>query len=139
MFQEAFPQFSSFLTHIELGTFNMCSHHVLCLLLTKDLYLTCSTLKFWRRKWQPTPVLLLRKSHGRRSLVGCSPWGCKESDATDRLHFTPFTRFILYHWRRKWQPTPVFLPGESHGRKSLVGHGPWGLRESDTTEVTKHA
>ena len=37
--------------------------------------------------WQPTPVLLSGKSHGWRSLVGCSPWGCKELDATERLHF----------------------------------------------------
>ena len=37
-------------------------------------------------------------------------------------------------WRRKWQPTPVFLPGESHGRRSLVGHSPRSRRESDMTE-----
>ena len=42
---------------------------------------------FWRRQWHPTPVLLPGKSHGRRSLVGCSPWGRKESDTTERLHF----------------------------------------------------
>ena len=40
-----------------------------------------------RRQWQPTPVLLPGKSHGRRSLVGCSPWGRSESDTTERLHF----------------------------------------------------
>ena len=40
-----------------------------------------------RRQWHPTPVLLPRKSHGRRSLVGCSPWGCEESDTTEQLHF----------------------------------------------------
>ena len=39
------------------------------------------------RQWHPTPVLLPGKSHGRRSLVGCSPWGHKESDTTERLHF----------------------------------------------------
>ena len=39
------------------------------------------------RKWQPTPVLLPGKSHGRRSLVGYSPWGRKNSDMTERLHF----------------------------------------------------
>ena len=39
----------------------------------------------WRRQWQPTPVLLPGKSHGWRSLVGCSPWGCKESDMTRDL------------------------------------------------------
>ena len=41
----------------------------------------------WRRQWHPTPVLLPGKSHGRRSLVGCSPWGRKEWDTTERLHF----------------------------------------------------
>ena len=41
----------------------------------------------WRRKWQPTPVLLPGETHGGRSLVGYSPWGCKESDTTERLHF----------------------------------------------------
>ena len=40
-----------------------------------------------RRQWHPTPVLLPGKSHGQRSLVGCSPWGCKESDMTERLYF----------------------------------------------------
>ena len=37
-------------------------------------------------------------------------------------------------WRRKWQPILVFLPGESHGQRSLVGYSPWGHKESDTTE-----
>ena len=40
-----------------------------------------------RRRWQPTPVLLPGKSHGWRSLVGCSPWGLEELDTTERLHF----------------------------------------------------
>ena len=38
--------------------------------------------------------------------------------------------------RRAWQPTPVFLPGESHGQRSLVGYSPWGHKESDLSEVT---
>ena len=42
-------------------------------------------------------------------------------------------------WRRKWHPTPVFLLGESHGQKSLVGYSPKGRKELDTTEVTQHA
>ena len=46
-----------------------------------------------KKQWQATPVLLPRKSHGWRSLVGCSPWGLKESDATERLHF----HFSLSH------------------------------------------
>ena len=41
----------------------------------------------WRRQWHPTPVLLPGKSHGSRSLVGCSPWGREESDTTEQLHF----------------------------------------------------
>ena len=41
----------------------------------------------WRRHWYPTPVLLPGKSYGQRGLVGCSPWGHKESDTTERLHF----------------------------------------------------
>ena len=39
-----------------------------------------------------------------------------------------------FPWRRAWQPTPVFLPGESHGQRSLEGYSPWGYTESDTTE-----
>ena len=51
----------------------------------------------WRRKWQPTPVLLPGKSHGWTSVVGYSPWGRKESDTTERLHFH-FHLFIkMYH------------------------------------------
>ena len=41
----------------------------------------------WRRKWQPTPVLLPGKFQGQRSLIGYSPWDCKESDMTEQLHF----------------------------------------------------
>ena len=42
--------------------------------------------------------------------------------------------FTFMHWRRKWQPTPVFLPGKLHGQRSLVGYSPWGHKESDTTK-----
>ena len=143
----------------------------------------------------PTPVLLPGKSHGRRSLVGCSPWGRWGSDTTERLHFhfslscigegngNPLQWSCLENprdggawwvaqsrtqlkrlssmvisvnrasqvvlvvsqckrckrqgfdpcvgnipWRRKWQPTPLFLPGKSHGQKSLEGYSPRGLK-----------
>ena len=134
------------------------------------------------------------KSHGRRSLVGCRPWGCEESDTTERLHFhfslscigegngnllqcsclenprdggawwaavygvtqswtrlkrlsivPPMVDFLLISTfmlfsnlirRRQWHPTPVFLPGESQGRGSLVGCRLWGHTELDTTEAT---
>ena len=49
---------------------------------------------------------------------------------------TSLSLFTFMHWRRKWQPTPVFLPGESQGPGSLVGFHLWGRTESDTTEVT---
>ena len=49
---------------------------------------------------------------------------------------TSLSLFTFMHWRRKWPPTPVFLPGESQGWGSLVGCHLWGCTESDTTEVT---
>ena len=49
-----------------------------------------------------------------------------------RPGFDPWVRKIP--WRKKWQPTPAFLPGESHGQRSLVGYSPWGHKELDTTE-----
>ena len=49
---------------------------------------------------------------------------------------TSLCLFTFMHWRRKWQPTPVFLPGESQGWGSLVGCRLWGRSESDTTEAT---
>ena len=49
--------------------------------------LIINTKKQRRRQWHPTPVLLPGKSHGRRSLVGCSPWGHEELDTTERLRF----------------------------------------------------
>ena len=50
---------------------------------------------------------------------------------------TSLSLFTFLHWRRKWQPAPVFLPGESQGRQSLVGGRLWGRTESDTTEATQ--
>ena len=53
-----------------------------------------------------------------------------------RYRFHPRVRKIP--WRRVWQPTPAFLPGESHGQKSLAGHNPWGHTELDVTEEMQH-
>ena len=51
---------------------------------------------------------------------------------------SPSPSLVLHHlWRRKWQPTPAFVPGKPHGQRSLVGCSPWGLKESDTTEQLK--
>ena len=90
-------------------------------LLEKEMA-THSNILAWKIPWM-------------ENLVGYSPWGCKESDTTERLHFLScYSSF----WRRKWQPTPVFLPGESHGRRGLVGYGLWGCKESDMTEQLTH-
>ena len=148
-------------------------------------------MSLWRKQWHPTPVLSPGKSHGRRSLVGCSPWGREVSDMTERLHFhfslscigegngnplqcsclenpgdggawwaaiygvaqsrTQLKRLSSsssssndpddkesacnagdpglipglgrFPWRKEWLATPVFLPGKSHGQRSLVGNG----------------
>ena len=82
----------------------------------------------------PPPVLLPGNSRGRRSLVGCSPWGRKESDTTERLHF----HFSLSCTGEgngnplQWE-NPV---GEPQGRGTWWAACLWGRKESDTTEVT---
>ena len=59
----------------------------------------------------------------------------KSTGSLSRARLSDFT-FTFMHWRRKWQPTPVSLPGESQGRGSLVGCRLWGRTELDTTEAT---
>ena len=61
--------------------------------------------------------------------LGVSGTGCPIQEQCNELRKT-----TCPIWRRKWQPTPVFLPGEFHGQRGLVGCNPWGHRESDTTE-----
>ena len=57
--------------------------------------------------------------------------------AEDWAQLSDFAFTFRFHaWRRKWQPTPVFLPGESQGRRSLVGCRLWGHTESEMTEAT---
>ena len=60
---------------------------------------------------------------------------CKRSR---RCGFNPWVRKIT--WRRKWQPNPLFLPGKSHGQRSLAGYSPWDLKESEMTQqISPHA
>ena len=64
-------------------------------------------------------------------------WAAVHGVSKSRTQLSNFTfTFHFMHWRRKWQPTPVCLPGESQGRESLVGCGLWVHTESDTTEAT---
>ena len=69
-----------------LWRFSLCCCCCCCGLSSTCLFVNIQ-LHFRRRQWHPTPVLLPGKSHGQRSLVGCSPWGREESDTTERLHF----------------------------------------------------
>ena len=59
-------------------------------------------------------------------------WLCHHACGCRRCKFDPWIRKIP--WRRKWQPTAVLLPGESHGQRSLGGYSPWGHKESDITQ-----
>ena len=66
---------------------------------------------------------------------GVAWWAAVHAVARTGTRLSDFT-FTFMHWRRKWQPSPVILPGESLGQRSLVGCRLWGRTELDTTEVT---
>ena len=79
----------------------------------------------------------LRLELGKLAITTISglPWWPRQSSfclQCGRPGFNPWVGKIP--WRREWQPTLVFLPGKSHGQRSLVGYGPWGCKESDMTE-----
>ena len=75
----------------------------------------------------------LQYSRLENPMDGGAWWAAVHEVAKSRTRLSDFT---FTHWRRTWQPTPVFLPGESQGRGSLVGCRLWHHTESDTTEVT---
>ena len=101
---------------------------------------TCYLCSFW---WWPfwqvgegngTP---LQYSCLENPMDGGAWWAAVHGVTKSRTRLSNFTLlFTFMHWRRKWQPTPMFLPGESQGRGSLVGCRLLGHTESDTTEVT---
>ena len=93
--------------------------YLLCLSVEKVMATHSSTLA-WKIPWTEEPGRL-------------SPRGHKESDMTER---TSLSLFTFMHWRRKWQPTPVFLPGKSQGQRSLVGCWLRDRTESDITGAT---
>ena len=83
------------------------------------------------RKFVPSGINM---EGGKLQIELCS----MDGNGTCQYEFMVFNIGRYKNRRRKWQPTPAFLPGESQGQRSLEGHGPQGRRESDTTEVTKH-
>ena len=86
-----------------------------------------------RRQWQPTLVLLPGNSHGWRNLVGCSPWGGKESDTTERFHFHFSLSCIGEGNGNPLQRSCLENPKDG---EALVGCFLWGLTELGTTEAT---
>ena len=91
----------------------------------------------------PTPILEKAMAPHSSTLAWKSPWteepGRLQSMGSLKVGHnwvTSLSLFTFMYWRRKWHPTPVFLPGESQGRGSLVRCRLWGRTESDTTEVT---
>ena len=117
--------------------------HFFCFLNSFSFLSLLANCIMW--KWQPTPVLMPGKSYGWWNLVGYSPWGHKESDTTERLHFTccgkepacqcrrlRFNPWVgKMSWRRAWQPTPVFLLGESPWIEEPCRLQSWGRKELD--------
>ena len=115
--------------------------------------LSLFTFMHWRRKWQPTPVFLpgesrdggawwtavsgvtqsqtqLKRFSSSSSSSGKEPpCQCRKCK---RCRLNPWVWKIP--WKRKWQSTPVFLSGKSHGQRSPAGYSPWGHKELDTTE-----
>ena len=67
-------------------------------------------------QWQPTPVLLLGKSHGQRSIVGYSPWRRKESDTTEQIHFTSLSEGWA-SWAKEWSKTMLCQPTSQKKKK----------------------
>ena len=93
----------------------------MCSIIPEKAMATHSCTLAWKIPWAEEP--------GRLQSMGSLRVG--------RSWATSLSLFTFMHWRRKWQPTPVFLPGESQGRWGLVSCRLWGRTESDTTEVTQ--
>ena len=96
----------------------------------------------WIRKWQPTPVFLPEKFHGQRNLMGYCPRSQSSKELTLRAQLLYDDQYcssnscipLQIPWRRKWKTTPVFLPGKSHGQRSLAGYKELDIQ----TERLKH-
>ena len=114
-----FPAFPLYCNYI-------CDRHTGSLLLSKCCALTA------HREGTPLQYSCLENPMGREAW-----WAAVHGVAKSRTRLSDFTSlFTFMHWRRKWQPTPVFLPGESQGWRSLLGCRLWGHTESDATEAT---
>ena len=119
---------------------------------TEPTHIGRGSLNYWTTK--EVPGLLFRLCSSQSSKKAMAPhsstlaWKIPWTEEPRRLQSTGSWRvrhdwaislslFTFMHWRRKWQPTPVFLPGESQGQRNLVGCRRWGHTQSDTTQVTQ--
>ena len=93
-----------------------------------DYFLSLSLLNEDEMQNVSDILLMLTRQPGRLQSMGSRRVGHDWA--------TSLSLFTFLHWRSKWQPTPLFLPGESQGQGSLMGCCLWGRTESDTTEVT---
>ena len=115
---KSFFAYTALLWHLHLKNFSLLTLYMMKVALPREKEMaTHSSTLAWR-------IL------GQRSLEGCCPEGRTKSDTAE------VTLHACMHWRRKWQATPVFLPGESQGQRSLVGCRLSGHTESDTIEAT---
>ena len=111
---------------LQLGSISLCIYHIffgvdIDTLLEKAMAPHSSTLA-WTIPWMEEP--------GRLQSIGSLR---VRQDSGFTFNFT------FMHWRRNWQPTPVFMPEESHGQRRLAGYSPQGRKESDTTEQLTHS
>ena len=125
-----------------LNSSNAISHLILIAIL--DLVITVIPFLQWKEprpeRLRNSPKVTQQKRLGVRisRLYPLDVWGFPgiESACQCKRHkrheFAPWVKKIP--WRRKWQPSPVSLPGKSHGQRNLVGYSPRGHKESDTTE-----
>ena len=98
----------------------------------RQLFIHPSLIMRLEKEMATHSILLSGKSHGRRNLIRLQSTG---SWRVGHDWATSLSLFTVMHWRRQWQPTPVFLPGETQGQRSLVGCCLWGHTGSDMTEV----
>ena len=98
----------------------MCHIYCICILFS------CTTLLSKPMVKKSLPLLLISLTSLVAQMVRASGYNAGDPGSIPGLGRSP--------WRRQWHPTPVPLPGKSHGQKSLVGYSPWGRKESDTTE-----
>ena len=80
-------------------------------------------------------VIIIRNQYIDPNCNGGLPWWLSNKESTCQFRFHPWVGKIP--WRRKWQPTPIFLPGKSHGQRGLVDYSPWGPKIAGYNLATK--